>query len=253
MSTPCTETPVVLLPREVRLVVERVLLLTALPPGVIPAVRDVVLYSAAAGLGGLPLLRQRFELLRGADPAALRMAETVPGQFAIDAAGQHAWTVLPMILDALAEAAGRQGMAMASISNLSDPGELLTACALGPRNGLAVFATDGACTGPAAGPDAALSRAEGEGMVLLAAPMPEPRDAVLQHALRYGVVVEPALWWALHHLSNSALATDTPESRRHAGPVIVQADGSVIGRSDHDDDTDLSLLTSTSQESANAH
>jgi hypothetical protein len=48
MSVHGTELPVILLPREVRLVVERVLLLTALPPGAIPAVRDVVLYSAAA-------------------------------------------------------------------------------------------------------------------------------------------------------------------------------------------------------------
>jgi hypothetical protein len=253
MSVHGTEPPVILLPREVRLVVERVLLLTALLPGAIPAVRDVVLYSAAAGLGGLPLLQQRFEMLRRADPALLRVAEPAPGQLTIDAGDQHAWAVLPMILDALGEAAGRQGMAMASLSNLSDPEELRVACALGPRSGLAVFVTDGACTGPAAGPDAALSRAGGEGMVLLAVPLPRPHDAVLEHALRHGVVVEPALWWALHHLSNSALATDTPESRRHAGPVIVQADGSVIGRSDHDDDTDLSLLTSTSQEPANAH
>jgi hypothetical protein len=56
-----------------------------------------------------------------------------------------------------------------------------------------------------------------------------------------GIAVPPALWWELHHLSNTSLSPDTPESRRHAGPD----DGRIIGRSDHDDDTDISMLTSS--------
>jgi hypothetical protein len=253
MSAACSEGPVTLLPREVRLVVERILLLTTLPAGSIPAVRDVVLYAAAAGLGGLPLLRQRFEELRSADLAALRITEAAPGVLVADAGGQHAWTVLPMILDALGEVAAREGSAMVSVTNLLDPEELRAACALGPRHGLSVFAAEGACTGPATGPEAALRRAGAPGTTLLAIPAPDARDAVLDRALRRGVTVEPELWWALHHLSNTALSTDTPESRRHAGPVIVQPDGRIIGRSDHDDDTDISLLISTKPESADAH
>jgi hypothetical protein len=253
MSATCTEGPVTLLPREVRLVVERILLLTALPSGAIPAVRDVVLYSAAAGLGGLPLLRRRFEALRPASPEALRLAETAPGTLALDAGGQHAWVALPMILDALEVAAKTDGAALATVTNIQDPEELRTACALAPRRGLAVFFTDGACTGPATGPEAALLRAGKGGATLLAVPAAASPDAVLGHALRHGVVVEPELWWALHHLSNTALATDTPESRRHAGPVIVEPDGRVIGRTDHDDDTDISLLLSPKPESADAH
>ncbi|MBP0446899.1 hypothetical protein J8J14_19165 [Roseomonas sp. SSH11] len=252
MSAVCTEGPVTLLPREVRLVVERILLLTALPAGAIPAVRDTVLYSAAAGLGGLPLLRQRFEMLRDANPGAMRVDEAAPGKLAIDAGGQHAWVVLPMILDALGEACAREGAALASVANLHDPEELRAACALGARNGLAIFITNGPATGPATGPGATLLQGEGSGAMLLAAPS-GVADTVLGRVLREGVVVEPALWWELHHLSNTALATDTPESRRHAGPVIVEPDGRVIGRTDHDDDTDISLLLSPKPESANAH
>ena len=252
MSAACNKEAVTLLPREVRLVVERILLLTKLPPGAIPAVRDVVLYSAAAGLGGLALLHFRFESLRAREPAPPRITETAPGQLLIDARGQHAWMVLPMILDALAEAAAREGAAMATVTGLTDPEELRVACALGPRTGLAVFVTEGACTGPATGADAALLRAEGAA-VLLAVPAPGRPDTVLERALRGGTPVEPALWWALHHLSNSALATDTPESRRHAGPVIVEADGRIIGRSDHDDDTDISLLTAPRPDTQDAH
>ncbi|WP_052401408.1 hypothetical protein [Muricoccus aerilatus] len=252
MNATCTKEAVMLLPREMRLVVERILLLTHLPPGAIPAVRDVVLYSAAAGLGGLALLHFRFESLRAKEPAPPQITETAPGHLLIDARGQHAWMVLPMILDALAEAAAREGAAMAAVTGVTDPEELRTACALGPRTGLSVFVSEGDCTGPATGPDAALLRTKGP-VALLAAPAPGARDAVLERALRGGTAVDPALWWALHQLSNSALATDTPESRRHAGPVIVEADGRIIGRSDHDDDTDLSLLTAAHPDIPDAH
>lgn len=252
MSAACGEDAVTLLPREVRLVVERILLLTRLPPGAIPAVRDVVLYSSAAGLGGLSLLRRRFESLRDAEPAALRITEARPGGLRIDAGGQHSWMALPATLDALAEAAEREGVAVATVTGVGDPEELRAACALGPRSGLTVFFTEGGCTGPATGTNAALLRAAG-GPTLIAVPAAGGRDAVLEHALRRGTVVEPELWWALHHLSNTALAADTPESRRHAGPVIVEADGRITGRSDHDDDTDISLLTAAKPDAHNAH
>ncbi|WP_338663782.1 hypothetical protein VQH23_01185 [Pararoseomonas sp. SCSIO 73927] len=241
MSEVPTESPVTLLPREVRLVVERILLLTTVPHGLIPAVRDVVLYSAAAGLGGLPLLRRRFADLRAAETVAPRITEISPSHLAVDAGGGHAWVALPMILDALGDAVAREGAALAEVTNLRDPEELRTASAYAPREGLSVFVAD-AATLPA-----------GLGTITLTAAPSTAGDAVLERALREGVVVEPALWWDLHHLSNTALSTDTPESRRHAGPVIVEADGRVTGRTDHDDDTDLSLLTSAKPESANAH
>lgn len=223
--------PVVLLPREVRLVVERILLLTRLPAGAVPSVRDAVLYSAAAGLGGLPLLQSSFETLRACDPAAIGLDEPAPGRLVLRGGGQHAWVVLPVLLDALAEAAERRGEATVEIAEVVDAEELRAAAALAPRWGLAVRAEAGA---------------------LSAVPQPGAEDSVLHRALREGIPVEPALWWTLHHLSNASLSPDTPESRRHAGPVIVEADGQIIGRTDHDDDTDLSLLTATIPQRENA-
>ncbi|WP_458094276.1 hypothetical protein [Roseomonas sp. WA12] len=243
--TTCSEagdTLTILLPREVRLVVERILLLTTLPVGAVPAIRDAVLYSAASGLGGLALLQQRFEALLTPDLSAIRISEPAPGQLAVEASGQHAWTILPMVMDALGEMVARHGAAMATISGVEDAEELRTACALGARAGLAVFAATGPCTGPAAGQERALLRADAP-LILLAAPAAGAEDPILARALRDGIPVPSDLWWALHHLSNRSLSADTPESRRHAGPVIVEADGRVTGRSDHDDDTDLSLLT----------
>ena len=65
--------------------------------------------------------------------------------------------------------------------------------------------------------------------------------ATLDAIRRNGVRVEAALWWTLYHRSADALAPDSYLSRRHAGPIIVEADGKVIGRQD-EDETDFSLL-----------
>jgi hypothetical protein len=219
--------PVTLLPREVRLVVERILLLTPLPAGMVPAVRDVLLYSAAAGLGGLPALRRDFAELRAAQPGAIEVREVAPGQARLEAHGQHSWVLLPLALDALAELVAAHGSGRLTIHGALAPEELATACAMGARLGLDIELAD---VSPAAG-------------VTLAATPGGAGDAVLAQALRDGIPTEAALWWELHHLSNTSLSPDTPESRRHAGPVIVLEDGRVIGRSDHDDDTDMSLLT----------
>ena len=140
------EASVVLLPREIRLVAERLLLLTSLPPGLIPAVRDVAFHSAIAGLGGIALLLDRLDALRAAAPAALRIEEPEPGRFAVDGDGQHAWVVLPSLLDLAGEAVVRHGSGVVTVSHVEDPEELLVAAALGRRQGMLAFAA----VGPAA-------------------------------------------------------------------------------------------------------
>ena len=65
-------------------------------------------------------------------------------------------------------------------------------------------------------------------------------DLILQTALADGTPVPKALWEELYALSHDALTPDSIESRRHAGPVMVDAQGRVHGRDD--DDTDFSLL-----------
>jgi hypothetical protein len=52
--------------------------------------------------------------------------------------------------------------------------------------------------------------------------------------------VPRALWEELYDWSHDALTPDSIESRRHAGPVMVDADGRIHGRDD--DDTDFTLL-----------
>jgi len=59
-------------------------------------------------------------------------------------------------------------------------------------------------------------------------------------ALRDGFAVSRALWRTLYDRSGEALTPDSIESRRHAGPVMVDAHGRVHGRDD--DDTDFELL-----------
>ncbi len=242
------EASVVLLPREIRLVAERLLLLTSLPPGLIPAVRDVAFHSAIAGLGGIALLLDRLDALQAAAPAALRIEEPEPGRFAVDGGGQHAWVVLPSLLDLAGEAVARHGSGVVTVSHVEDPEELLVAAALGRRQGMLAFAAVGpaAIAAPCAERSApGLLRGARATATIFAAPLPAggAEEPLLTRALRDGLTVPADLWWRAHHLSNTALAPDSVESRRHAGPVIVLPDGTVVGRKDNDDDTDFSLLT----------
>jgi hypothetical protein len=258
MSLAPAEDSVVLLPREIRLVVERLLLLTPLPFGFVPAVRDVVLYSAIAGLGGLPLMLDRLEDLKRADPRALRVAEPEPGRFEVGCGGQHAWVALPSLLDLAAEGVALHGSAVVTVTEVRDPQELLAAAGLGRRQGMLAFGAIGNAqvAGPCAdGVAPGWLRNARASATLFAAPMKEPAtdlvDPLLARALREGMAVPAALWWQAHHLSNTALAPDTVESRRHAGPIVVMPDGTVVGRKDNDDDTDFSLLTTAA--TSNAH
>jgi hypothetical protein len=250
MSTVVAEDRVTLLPREIRLVVERLLLLTPLPVGFIPAIRDVVLYSAIAGLGGLPLMLDRMEALKSAASRALRVAEPEPGRFEVACGGQHAWVALPSLLDLAAEGVALHGSAVVTVTEVTDPEELLAAAGLGRRQGILAFGAIGAAqvAAPCAeGVAPGWLREARASATLFAAPARDPApglaDPLLARALREGMTVPAELWWRAHHLSNTALAPDTVESRRHAGPVIVMPDGRVVGRSDNDDDTDFSLLT----------
>uniref|UniRef100_UPI003101B147 hypothetical protein n=1 Tax=Neorhizobium sp. EC2-8 TaxID=3129230 RepID=UPI003101B147 len=69
-------------------------------------------------------------------------------------------------------------------------------------------------------------------------------DSLLWSLLENGAEIEADLWWRIYHLAKQALATDSIVSRRHAGPMIVNEDGTVIGRKDNDDETDVSFLSS---------
>jgi len=81
----------------------------------------------------------------------------------------------------------------------------------------------------------------------LAAHRVTPADPLLDEILENGTPIAEDLWWRVWALAQTALAPDTDISRRHAGAVIVMPDGSVIGRTDNDDETDPAFMLATAK------
>jgi len=218
--------------REVRLTLDRIFLAADVHDGLVPAVRDHALASAALGLGGWLMVRDRNAAIGAGDASRIGVRTDERGT-CIDADGLHAWLAGATILDLCVDAAQPSGRATVRVRNVADPAELAVLAALAHRHGarVAIRARDD----------------DGDDELVIDVTITDsPRtpaewDPVLQRALHEGLEVDAGLWWDLHHLSNRALSPDTVESRRHAGPVIVTADGQVIGRP-VDDDTDFALL-----------
>lgn len=214
------------MPREMRLMSERILSLTTLPRGFALMVGDVVMVSQGLGLGGFALLETRLPDLRTADPARLSLAGHV-----LDGGGQHAWFVVPALLDLLGLAVARGAAARIDVANIIDPAELGVAVALGARSGLSVTL------------DGLTARAT-------AAPVSDP---LLARLMDDGCAIAADLWWRIFACAQTALMPDSAISRRHAGPVIVTEDGKVIGRADNDDDTDVGFIGANSRQKEEAN
>ena len=218
-----------IMPREMRMMTERVFSLTGLPKGFFLMVQDVVMYSQRLGLGGFALLEHRSASVSSADPSRVSIASEDGDRLVLDGGNQHAWFVIPTVIDLLGELAHQHGQASMTVVNVVDGGELRVAAELAARNGLAATFTAGARPILSAKP-AAMSGKLAED---------EPLHWDL---LNNGLPIDADLWWRVYSLAQRALAPDSVVSRRHAGPVIVNDDGSIIGRKDSDDETDLSLL-----------
>jgi hypothetical protein len=219
--------------REVRMITERLLLVAGLPDGLVPAVRDCVLYSQAMGLGGLAALERDFDLLKEARPAALTSVSMASGLCEVDARGQHAWIAAPAVLDLALASARRGGRGDIVVRRVKAADELNVIAGLAGRYGAAVEVD--LHNNESAGDTRVRIRVTAD---KLAGP-----DRVLEQALLTGMPVARALWERLYGWSHDALTPDSIESRRHAGPVRVDAQGRVHGRDD--DDTDFSLLSVT--------
>ncbi len=206
------------MPREMRMMSERILSLTALPKGFALMVGDVVLYSQAMGLGGFALLLDRIDSLLPADPTRLRLDET--DGLRLDGGGEHAWFVVPSALDLLREQLAEGAQAKVEIANVADPAEIGIAVGLGHRAGLLVEAAGGSLTARAV----------------------PPADPVLDRVMADGCPIPAKMWWQVWALAQTALTPDSVVSRRHAGVNIVTDDGQIIGRTDNDDDTDASFI-----------
>ncbi len=203
--------------REVRMIVERILLASGVPQGFIPDVRDVVMYSHAMALGGLSLFQQRFVTT----PSLPLSRMNIEGD-TFDGGGNHAWMVAPSAVD-FAIASHRNGGGALTVRNVRDIAEFRLLEGFAGRYGASAEVT--------LKDDTAVVQVNGD------AGLP---DAILEKAFATGMPVPHALWHELYAFSHKALAKDSAVSRRHAGPVMVDAEGRVHGRDD--DDSDFAFL-----------
>jgi len=188
----------------------------------------------------LPVIARRYPayrttLLRASQHAAeaARLLDERSDCTVIDANGQHLWCIGATLLDLAIDAAGTATARIEAI-NVGSGEEAGVLAALAHRQAARVR----------------IRRDPGAAAVTLEVSTTPPPctlagwDPVLHRVLREGLPVAATSWWTLHELSNRALSPDTIDSRRHAGPIIVAADGRIIGRP-VDDDTDFALLGRT--------
>lgn len=227
MTMPCDAGRTLrLMPREMRMMSERIFSLSAMPRGFALTLTDMPMYSEVLGLGGFALLRDRLPAILAADPRAITVAAEEGAELVLDLGGQPAWIGLNAILDLAAELTARHGRARITVVNAADPAELALAPALAGPVGLAL----------------APFEARGAGASGFDATPAAPGDPLIDRVNRNGQHIPEALWWEIYEIARGALAPDTAVSRRHAGVIIVNEDGSVTGRHDNDDDSDMGFL-----------
>lgn len=218
--------------REARMYVGRILLTCGLPSGSVHAVTECVLASQSAGYGGFAALLRAYGELRMDGFARVHVTDVDPYTLDVDGGEVHAWILAPTLLDLAVDVTRRQGTATLRVRAVRAAGELLILSDLARRHGALV--------------DVAFDAAAITITVTNGSPprRAEQWDPLLLRALQRGYPVTESLWRDLHALSNGALARDSVVSRRHAGPLILLDDGTVVGRQPSDDDYDPDMLKS---------
>jgi hypothetical protein len=218
------EPEVTLSVRETRMIVERILLASGLPDGFVPAVGNCVIYSQAMQLGGLAAFESSIAVISESQLSAIRLVQESPEACVVDGGRNHAWLVVHDALDLAVASYRRGGAGLVEVRNVQTVAEARVVEGLAQRHGAR----------------AEVTIAEGVvGIKMVADQLPGP-DRLMEAALRHGFPVTHELWRTLYDRSSAALTPDSLESRRHAGPVMVDAEGRVHGRDD--DDTDFELL-----------
>ncbi|WP_322045681.1 hypothetical protein [Paraburkholderia sp. J67] len=210
--------------RESRMVLERLMQVARVDEGLVPALRDCALYSTALGADGFIHLTNNLGQLQERKPQAVLIDTTDDAAPRVRCAGQHAWLVALTLVDLAADALQAGRGASFVVEDVSEAQELCVVTALAQPHGLE-----------------ATLEAHGNTQRVTFRFAGEQGESTLARIVREGLRVERAYWWTLFHRANDALAPDSYESRRHAGPIIVDAQGRVIGRTD-EDETDLSML-----------
>jgi hypothetical protein len=210
--------------RESRMVLERLMQVARVNEGLVPALRDCALYSTAINADGfIHLTRHLGKLFTERD--SIVSIDTVDNDTTrMRCAGHHAWLVALTLVDLAVDASQAGRKACFVVEEASEAQELSVVKALAEPHGL----------------EADIDTQGNARRVVFRVAMTQ-RESTLARIVREGLRVERAYWWTLFHRANDALAPDSYESRRHAGPIIVDAQGRVIGRTD-EDETDLSLL-----------
>jgi hypothetical protein len=205
------------------MIVERILLTLNVPQGFVPAVGNCILYSQALRLAGLAGFQDAMDTIAAGCLGDMALREN-GDRLLLDGGGNHVWLVANDALDlALAEhRLGRSGVL--DVRNVQAAGEMRVIEGLAERHRARAEVQIG----------------ESGARVRIVADRLSGEDAVMWAALREGFAVSRALWRTLYDRSGEALTPDSIESRRHAGPVMVDAHGRVHGRDD--DDTDFELL-----------
>ena len=227
-----SDRPIAMSVREARMYVGRILLTCGLPSGSVQAVTECILASQSVGYGGFAgLLRAHGDLSMDGF-ARVRVTDVDLCTIDVDGSEVHAWILAPTLLDLAVDVARRQGMATLHVRDVRAADELRILSNQARRHGaLAKVTFDKATTTVTVTNDSPPRQAE-------------QWDPLLLQALQHGYPVTESLWRDLHALSNSALARDSVMSRRHAGPVILLDDGTVVGRQPSDDDYDPAMLKS---------
>jgi hypothetical protein len=219
--------------REVRVVVERCLMLLGVPRGALPNVREFVLDAEVRDGRGLAALDETFvyEQVWVQPPRPVEC----DGNLRVDGAGTSSM-FLAMPLAALALAAHADGRQVV-VSDMRSA-HLLDALAATSRRVLGRSVAAVAVADPDEKPSWRLDVAPVATTDVQSDPLVEAAgSAELAAAIREGIPTSAALWWRLFHRSNDALTEDTPLSRAHAGAMPTDvADVDAVARHDLDAD-----------------
>jgi len=226
-----------LTPRELRLVVERNLLVLGFQQSESAPVRDMMLEAQALGLPMLEVLDSDFDSLGVQEMPRLRISREVGARAWVDGGGLLSLFLAPSVIDLGVALSSHHGWAAITIANVSHP-EMMTAVTASVwRYGLAAVITVGGETSASRHTGDTIDMT-GEVSVVFARNShqvgPEGRAALAggEAMLRAAVEQMPAradTYWRVYDRALLALAEDTDASSRHAGPTMIDAEGRVHG------------------------
>ncbi|MDI6025638.1 hypothetical protein QBK99_05395 [Corticibacterium sp. UT-5YL-CI-8] len=211
--------------RENRLVMERLVQWKGVTPGLIFSVMDCAVFALALDLISHTDIEMHLDQL--AAPSCKVSVSDTEERIVVDAGGRHAWLIAESALD-LAIAAYRVGGPEVIVTNIAESDQLGVVAAIAEKHHLS-----------------AVVEQDVDGWRIVVSHENAGHQSALDLIRRKGIEASHKRWFELLALSSNALATDTLVSRTHTGSFIINPDGSVIGRREHEFayDDDISMLT----------